>query len=138
MAPKDIVSEENARVLYQKGFDEPCLFWYTSIHTLTWTSVENRLFKSNHNFRKNEECYKDGCCPITAPTLQEVKRWFRDTHHIDICTCREIDEYGKCFNGYIAVVYQDGCYKVTIRDAEGDLTYEEATNKAIEYCLTLI
>lgn len=70
--------------------------------------------------------------------LQMVVKWLREIHHIDICVCREIDEYGKCFNGYIAVVYQDGCYKITIRSAEDDLAYEEATNKAIKYGLTLI
>ena len=138
MTQKDIVSEENARLLYKNGFDEPCLFWYSSIHTLEWASVENRLFKYNHTFKKEEKYFKDGCCPISAPTFQEVTRWFRDNHCIDICTCRELDEYGKCFDGYTAVVYQDGCYKVTIRNAEGDLTYEEAINKAIKFCLTLI
>lgn len=135
MTPKDIVSEENARLLYKNGFDEPCIFWYSSIHTLEWASVENRVFKSNHNFKKEEKYFKDGCCPVSAPTFQEVERWFREIHHIDICVCRELDEYGKCFNGYIAVIYKYSCYKVTIRETTEDLKFEEASNKAIEYCL---
>ena len=138
MITKDIVPESIARLLYKKGFDESCMFWYTSVHTLAWPSVENGLFKCNHEFRKNEGYYKDECCPVSAPIFGEVTRWFRDVHHVDICTCRELDEHGKCLNGYIAVVYKDGYYKVTIRDIEKDLGYEDATNKAIEYGLTLI
>lgn len=67
--------------------------------------------------------------------IQMVMKWFREIHHIDICVCRELDEYGKCFNGYIAVVCKDDRYRVTIREVTKDLTYEEATNKAIKYGL---
>lgn len=134
----DIVPENTARLLFKKGFDEPCFFWYNSIHTLVSPSLVGGMCNSNSTFKENIDLYEEDCCPISAPTSQEVTRWFREVHHIDICVCREIDEYGKCLNGYIAVVYQDGCYKTTIRSAEEDLTYEKASNKAIEYGLTLI
>lgn len=137
MTSKDIVPESIARLLYKKGFDESCLFWYSSTHSLVRLSTMD-LPRTNSTFKESEKYYKEGCYPVSAPTFQEATRWFRETHNIDLCVCRELDEYGKCLNGYIAVVYQDGFYKVTIRSAEEDLTYEEASNKAIKYGLTLI
>ena len=134
----DIVPESTARLLFKKSFDEPCFFWYNSIHTLVSPSFIGGICNSNSTFKENIDLYEEDCCPVSAPTFQEVERWFRDTHHIDICVCGELNEYGKCFDGYIAVVYQNGCHKATIRNTEGNLTYEEASNKAIEYGLTLI
>lgn len=116
--------------------------------------VSKLLKQKGFDLRDTKElyvAYKDGYCVINNPhtkhyptdefpkaTYQMVLKWFREIHHIDICVCREIDEQGKCFDGYIAIICKDDCYKITIREATEDLTYEEATNKAIKYGLTLI
>ena len=65
-----------------------------------------------------------------------VIKWLREVYNIDVCVCREIDEYGDCFEGYIAVVYSNKVYRVTMRDVEKDLSFEEAAEAAIKYCLT--
>lgn len=132
MITEDYVDFEMAELLKQKGFDVPTWFYYQNkeLKLASWSGWDEDW---NHCLINDKPSTL-----ISAPTFQEVERWFREIHHIDICVCRELDEYGKCFNGYIAVIYQDGCYKVTIRDATKDLTYEEATNKAIKYGLTLI
>ena len=126
MITEDYCGFEVSKLLKQKGFDECCRAFITSNVDFALKS-DGRVF--NHILLDNE---------YAAPTLQMVVKWFREVHHIDICVCRELDEYGKCFNGYIAVVYKNNSYKVTIREATKDLTFEEAANKAIKYGLTLI
>ena len=126
MITEDYVNLEIAKLLKEKGFDECCRAFITQNVDFALES-DGRVF--NHILLDNE---------YAAPTLQMVVKWFRKIHRIDICVCREIDEQGKCFKGYIAVIYLDETYKITIRNATKDLTYEEATNKAIKYCLTLI
>jgi hypothetical protein len=125
MITEDYVSFEVAKLLKEKGFDVPCIGLY---------SVRSKEFHLDCTKR----CNNGGLFEYAAPSHAMVMKWLRETHHIDICVCRELDEQGKCFNGYIAVVYQNDCYKVTIREVTEDLTYEEAANKAIKYCLTLI
>ena len=132
MIEEDYVSFEVAKLLKEKGFDVPVWFYYQNeeLKLASWSAWEEDW---------NHCLINDKPSPfISAPTLQMVMKWFRDTHHIDICICREIDRLGECFKGYIAVVYKDDYYKVTIRDVTKYLTYEEATNKAIKYGLTLI
>ena len=131
MITEDYANFEIVISLRDKGFDEPCYACY-------------QYFKSSvtlyqgWTFEYKGYPVKNSPSRIKCPTLQMVVKWFREVHHIDICICRELDTYGKCFNGYIAVIYKDDCYKVTIRDATKDLTFEEAANKAIKYGLTLI
>ena len=131
MIKEDFCSFDVAKLLKEKGFDETCYACY-------------EYFKSSvtlyHGwpFEYKGHPVKNSSDRIKCPTLQMVMKWLRETHRIDICVCRELDEYGKCFNGYIAVVYKNGYYKVTIRDVTKNLTYEEAANKAIKYGLTLI
>lgn len=126
MITEDYCDFEISKLLRQKGFDKCCRAFITPNIDFALES-DGRVF--NHILLDNE---------YAAPTLQMAMRWLREKHHIDICVCRELDEQGKCFGGYIAVVCKDDTYKVTIRTATKDLTYEEATNKAIKYGLTLI
>lgn len=126
MITEDYCSFEVAKLLKEKGFDECCRAFITQNVNFALES-DGRVF--NHILLDNE---------YAAPTLQMAIKYFREIHHIDICVCREIDEQGKCFKGYIAVIYLDETYKITIRNATKDLTFEEAANKAIEYGLTLI
>lgn len=123
MITEDYVDFEVAKILKEKGFDECCRAFITPNVDFALES-DGRVF--NHILLDNG---------YAAPTLQIVVKWFRETHHIDICVCRELDECGKCFDGYIAVIYKDSCYKVTTRETTEDLKFEEASNKAIEYCL---
>lgn len=127
MITEDYVSFEVAKILKGKGFEG-----YVSAYYHIWDNDSKVYSIQEFNHSAAPHLY------IPAPTLQMVIKWFREIHNIDICVCRELDEYGKCFNGYIAVVYKNNSYKITIREAMEDLKFEEASNKAIEYGLTLI
>ena len=131
MITEDYVSFETAKLLKEKGFDVYGDGSYDS-------GIE--IYKEYSPFGKLNSCVtsKPHRKAYAAPTLQMVMKWLREVHNIDICVCQELDEQGKCFNGYIAVVCKDDRYRVTIREATKDLTYEEAANKAIKYGLTLI
>lgn len=126
MITEDYVSFEIAKLLKEKGFNGPCSALYDRFHE----DYPQNGFESQ-NFNKGT-IRKD---VISAPTLQMAMKWLREEHKIDICTCRELDEYGDCFDGYISVIYKDGIYKITIRDVESDLNYEQVCEEAIKYCL---
>ena len=117
------VSFETAKLLKEKGFDVCTKSFYKKIDQLL-----------HHN--TCALAYWGNSTTLPAPTQQMAMKWLREVHNIDVCVCRELDEHNECFDGYIAVVYDNKVYKVTIRDAEKDLLYEEACESAIKYCLT--
>ena len=123
---EDYVSFETAKLLKEKGFDEKCRTFYND-KTLKITHIDSSI--------SNEKPFN--LC-VLAPTLQMAMKWLREVHKIDVCVCRELDDYGGCYDGYIAVVYSNGVYMVTIRDVVKDLSYEEVAELAIKYCLTNI
>lgn len=122
---EDYVSFEIAELFREKGFDAECSGTYSTGDKEL--SISSECPYSND---LNDDMF------IAAPTLQMAMKWLREVHKIDICVCRELDEYGDCYDGYIVVVYSSKVYMVTIRDVEKDLSYEEACEVAIKYCLT--
>jgi hypothetical protein len=134
---EDYVSFEVAKLLKEKGFNECCHSSWDYNPNKENTEVFIEYIANGIANNKELEQYNepDSDWAVSAPTLQTAMKWLRKTHNIDVCVCREIDEYGDCFDGYIAVVYINKVYKVTIRDAEKDLLYEEAAEIAIKYCL---
>ena len=124
---EDYVSFETAKLLKEKGFDvygDGSFGSETEIHREYSPSGKIKALYSS-------KPHKDG---YPAPTHQMALKWLREVHNIDVCVCRELNEYGECLNGYIATIYKGGIYKDTTNIAE-DSTYEEATEYAIKYCL---
>ena len=124
---EDYVSFEIAELFREKGFDAECLGTYSTDDKEL--SISSECPYSND---LNDDMF------IAAPTLQMAMKWLREVHKIDICVCRELDDYGDCYDGYIAVVYSYKVYMDTIHDAVVDLSYEEVAELAIKYCLTNI
>ena len=86
---EDYVSYDTAKLLREKGFDEPCRSAYL------WNGEEEELCTSfsNHIQFNSEDC-EDGDIPrISAPTFQMAMKWLRKVHH-KYCDIRyDIDLY---------------------------------------------
>lgn len=123
---EDYVSLEVAKLLKEKGFDEPCET-EMNIYLGTWVYCDyDHVGVRNSNLPTNKASY---------PTLYEAQKWIRDKHNVNIVVEPEIDEntdkkIGYCFDLYTdfpSVAYS-GVYK----------TYEEALNAGILESLKLL
>jgi hypothetical protein len=135
MNKEDYVSHEVAKMLKEKGFNEPCSGWY-GING----AIFNDTWRENHNntFPKDSR--------LSRPTLYEAAKWLRNEHGI----------YVTIISSPITWLYKenDGAYithfpVITYRDAEGkikmsyhqgmnDSEYDKAFNCAILEALKLI
>ena len=73
MITEDYVSFEVAKLLKEKGFDEPCQFLYFSKYK------QEGDFVGNFNTRKNSEINE---ASYSAPTLQMAMKWLREVHNL--------------------------------------------------------
>jgi len=116
MNTEDYVSFEIAKLLKDKGFDEPCLMCYT---------YDKKFGNYGHyNSCKNSEVFS-----LTAPTIQSTRKWLRKKHNIDIT----VDPHDVCGEWiYQYHLCKDREYLFS-RDV--DTSYENCANEAIKYCL---
>ena len=146
---EDYVSFETAKLLKEKGFDEPCQFLYFSKYKQDGDFVGN--FDAKKNSEINELSY-------SAPTLQMAPKWVQETFNIviipnyeyecdDTPWCYKIFKLGE--NGKPERVAVRGVsydkdnnpteYIVGYRDYERSYkdytTKEEAIEEGIKYCL---
>lgn len=122
MITEDYVSFETAKILKEKGFDEPFYFFYRT---------DDRII--HHVVRAKPLVYDNTIDDevISAPTLQTAMKWLREEHDIFILICRAMvangyEYYHEIYNGGIAKYAQYG---------RTYLTYAEACEVAIKYCL---
>lgn len=118
MITEDYVSFETAKLLKEKGFDEPCLMCYTS---------DKKLGNYGHyNSYKNSDVFA-----LTAPTLQMAMKWLRKKYNIHI-----EPRYFPTPNIYRYVIIHS---PVTIENIDSHPqyfnTYEQTCEAAIKYCL---
>jgi hypothetical protein len=131
MITEDYVSFNTAKLLKEKGFDEPCQFFYFSISKYKQEGV----FIGNFHARKNNEINEASC---SAPTLQMATKWLRENFNMNPVP------YATS-NGWYFEVFDltkrdiTGCaplYQVGIPPKEKMFeTYEEACEAAIRYTL---
>ena len=119
---EDYVSFETAKLLKEKGFDEPCLMCYT---------YDEKLGNYGHyNSYKNSEVFS-----LTAPTLQMVMKWLREKHNL-VIQIELIDflEHGEVW--LYCITERKTIKQLTGRDEDfTEHSYEEACEEAIKYCL---
>lgn len=72
MVKEAYVSYEVAKLLKEKGFDEPCMFYYTA--------------KKTTGYRVPSENWNRGVY-LSRPTLQMACAWLREEHDLHISTC---------------------------------------------------
>jgi len=118
MIKENYVSFEIAKLLKEKGFDEPCLMCYNS---------DKKLDNYGHyNSYKNSDVFS-----LTAPTLQMAMKWLRETHNLFLSIQLHMD------GSYVWYVYHT--IHLTNKGADREThshSYEEACEAAIKYCLT--
>ena len=128
MIKEDYISFETAKLLKEKGFDTQS---YASIKLFCGN---NRYYEVNGEWITPEE-------DTIIPTLQMAMKWLREKHNIHI----NLDIHWLYFansKGWMYVIeriLENGVEYVDCKGDESDktfyLTYEEACEAAIKYCL---
>jgi len=129
MIVEDYVSFETAKLLKEKGFDEPCHCLWNNPHGTPYNSIDCMM--TTYEDIDPEVVHHWYLCP----TLQMAIKWLREKHLIffDIFHIIGDIEDGEEF--------QIGVYEKTSTDTytwknwiKGE-TYEKTYEKAIQYCL---
>ena len=126
------VSYEIAKILKEKGFDEPCSSTYdTAVSGGTPIFYKYDVLHFFPNGMKNSDD-KYGMV-IYAPTHQMACAWLRENHHIFIEISVSIDLNGNYHYRYY--ILNKECKYVRKGYTDFDWNYEEAVEAAIKYCL---
>ena len=111
---EDYVSFETAKLLKEKGFDE-----------LTYASFSSDGKETYYGYRAMGD-------DISRPTLQMIMKWLREVHKL-YCDIRVGD------GDYVVdlISLKDGEFGCEVVEPEScvSLTYEQACEAAIKYCL---
>ena len=119
---EDYVSFETAKLLKEKGFDEPCECFYDTENNDP-SIVNGWMVISNSELEKREfVCY-------SAPTLQMAIKWLRENHKIQIVVS-PYNTLNKTWSYYIFKDFEPLTQRFYVFE-----TYEEACEAAIKYCL---
>ena len=125
MIEEDYCSFEVAKLLKEKGFDEPCDFIYEK-GELTWFFDVFIYSGILTNSELGDEF-------ISAPTPQMIMKYLRVMYNIFI----SIDIYSKDFEGnirYCADIYEHGSRMILDTPIICD-TFEETCDESIKYVL---
>lgn len=131
MIHEDYVSFEVAKLLKEKGFDEPCIALYEEkvLHINTLCDYYNSELSSY----------------VCAPTHQMAMKWLREVHHIhiEICLYKTSEDDIEPKKSRKTPYYTFGVWdsitgynvdKRLINDFIGD-TYEQTCEAALKYSL---
>ena len=139
----EIVSFETAMLLKEKGFNEPCSYYYENndLYKLGYYHGDGTGFvRNNSPIDGRFLCEKMQC---TAPTQSLAQKWLRETRNITFNANPHSND-GKIIyvvtikvissNKYIDFnVMMDTSNKATMFD-----TYEDAIEAGLKYCLKSI
>lgn len=128
---EDYVSEEIAKLLQMKGFDEPCDSYYE------WFESGVTLYKGYM-----PEFYHGRYKPVSdmlhlkMPTIQMTLKWLREAHDLCVyCYPSSIEEFGKwevgaCYiKDNVSVIFNNNSYSIFAN------SYEKAMESTILYIL---
>lgn len=109
MIQEDYCSYEVAKLLKEKGFDEPCT-------------------------ELNKLCLRDGEKPVLKVTHQKATKWLREVHGIFIAINNDdLDFNWQCYDLINRGSTLDP--KILSESYAGYKTYEQAVEAALKYCL---
>ena len=121
MITEDYVSFETAKLLKEKGFDEPCC------RNVSRGFISDILVKE----ASEEPSYPQ-------PTIAMAMKWLRESHKIHICVEIGFDVDNKQYYFFVPSVCRfsdkSGEYETPFGEKEFE-TYEESCESAIKYCL---
>ena len=113
MIDEDYCSFEIAKLLKEKGFDEPCT-------------------------ELNKLCLRDGEKPVLRVTHQKAMKWLREVHHKHCSVSYDyfLKWYFQVIDLVNTVEYDYTEMKIYNCEHQTDFnSYEEAVEAAIKYCL---
>jgi len=120
MIEEAYVSFETAKLLKEKGFDEPCVWAY---------DPNGASFAKSYSEPKNSELNE---YEYSKPTQQMAMRWLREVYKIFIevyvdkaYNSKDIIFNTEIWNENLNSVWRTGCLT----------TYEQACEAAVKYCL---
>lgn len=113
---EDYVSFEIAKMLKEKGFDEPCDNYYHQSSDEPQQLTLDEMYYSYDEFLK-------------APTHQMAMKWLREVHNIQIQITPIISRHKDWTFG----IYKD--FNPIDSKLQCFDTYEQACEEAIKYCL---
>ena len=130
MITEDYVSFETAKLLKEKGFDEPCQTWYGIYQELNFLSEEEPNTNSSN---------RNALLDVACPTLQKAMKWLRLEHklHIEPIPGSFDYKHGDIHDGWYCEIthLSDMSYDADYDSHKKHKTYEEACEAAIKYCL---
>ena len=139
----EIVSFETAMLLKEKGFNEPCSYYYEDdeLYKLGYYHGDGTGFARNNSPINDRLLCEEMQC--TAPTQSLAQKWLREIHHITF-NANPHSNHGKIIyvvtikvisnNKYIDFnVMMDNSNKANMFD-----TYEDAIEAGLKYCLKSI
>lgn len=132
MITEDYVSFETAKLLKQKGFDEPCESAYTENgqYLLScYKGISGRRIKNSESLNFSYS--------VVAPTLQMALKWLREVHKLFIF----ISTWLKHKDGTVQYYYEirnlndedfETLYDYTSKELN---SFEKVAEASIKYCL---
>jgi hypothetical protein len=138
MVSDDYVSFETAKLLKEKGFDAechshyyPCRYPDGSIQYHKYERTESAKNKSWYDIYSLKNLPADH---YLAPTLQMAMKWLREAHHLEIYL--EHDAIQENNNWWYSIgKYTKGCISIQFESKSEFVSYEQACEAAIKYCL---
>lgn len=132
MVTEDYVSFETAKLLKEKGFDEKCFALYDPNKEL----IQCGIMLNNTQVERVKGSY-------SAPTLQMAMKWLREEYNVEISIephTRKANTLNYHFiywdNSVFHNPYSEGYPEYHPFYGKTWISYEEATEAAIKYCLT--
>ena len=131
MIEEKYVNLEIAKLLKEKGFDEPCECFYDTEHN-NISIVNGWMVTSNSQLDEREFlCY-------SAPTLQMTIDWLLEVHHYYIQVMLDSWACGEHMGYYVLIQRTDNDFEIMLSDFVDNVFYEKpeyAYNDAIKYIL---
>lgn len=129
---EDYVSFECAKLLKEKGFDEPLEMLIREDGT-RYHADTNSVSRKRHIMLRNSEI-NIYSTDISCPTLQMAMKWLREEHNIHITIdCDICDSFD--FYSMIRIKIEESWKTYVEYEDEGSNTYEEAIEKTLKHCL---
>lgn len=139
----EIVSFETAMLLKEKGFNEPCSYYYedNELYKLAYYHGDGTGFVCNNSTINDRLLCEDMQC--TAPTQSLAQKWLRETHYITFNANPHSNDGKILYVVTIKVISNkkhvdfnvmiDASNRATMFD-----TYEDAIEAGLKYCLKTI
>ena len=137
MITEDYVSFETAKLLKEKGFNEPCRLYYDKYHGCVPIFVEDsKLTEYGYKelVRNDQNSISDFIA--SAPSLYVTMKWLREVHSLSVEVQFFLNEENDISSwNYDIIDIITYCNKARYAMCVNFETYEEACEAAVKYVL---